>query len=244
MPLRTQETSDSVRRSRSPAHAAHSPFAHARGRARRARPGTAAAQDVRVVARDVPLAAARASVARSAPLSFTMVGIHWQGPGKVWFRTAVRPGRFGPWRPAQPEAEDRPDAGERRASNARAGLAAREPLVDGSARFYPVPHLRRGDPACGRTSFDALSPPPTERARLSADAATSATARERGPGAAAADRPREPAGTPTRRSSAAPRRSPTRLRFSVVHHTAGSNSYSAAQSAAIVRGIQRYHVLS
>ncbi len=34
-----------------------------------------------------------------------------------------------------------------------------------------------------------------------------------------------------------------RLRFSVVHHTAGSNSYSAAQSAAIVRGIQRYHVL-
>jgi flagellar hook assembly protein FlgD len=28
-----------------------------------------------------------------------------------------------------------------------------------------------------------------------------------------------------------------------VHHTAGSNSYSAAQSAAIVRGIQRYHVL-
>ncbi|MGH7357485.1 MAG: FlgD immunoglobulin-like domain containing protein, partial [Candidatus Rokuibacteriota bacterium] len=35
-----------------------------------------------------------------------------------------------------------------------------------------------------------------------------------------------------------------RLRFAVVHHTAGSNSYSAAQSAAIVRGIQRYHVLS
>jgi flagellar hook assembly protein FlgD len=34
------------------------------------------------------------------------------------------------------------------------------------------------------------------------------------------------------------------LELSVVHHTAGTNSYSASQSAAIVRGIQRYHVLS
>jgi hypothetical protein len=32
------------------------------------------------------------------------------------------------------------------------------------------------------------------------------------------------------------------LQFAVVHHTAGTNSYTAAQSAAIVRGIQVYHV--
>jgi len=37
-------------------------------------PGTAAAQDVRVIARDVPLVAARASATRSAPLAFTLVG--------------------------------------------------------------------------------------------------------------------------------------------------------------------------
>ena len=30
--------------------------------------------------------------------------------------------------------------------------------------------------------------------------------------------------------------------FAVVHHTAGSNSYTAAQSAAIVRAIELYHV--
>ena len=36
----------------------------------------------------------------------------------------------------------------------------------------------------------------------------------------------------------------TRVRFAIVHHTAGSNSYTRAQSAAIVRGIQRYHVLA
>jgi flagellar hook assembly protein FlgD len=35
-----------------------------------------------------------------------------------------------------------------------------------------------------------------------------------------------------------------RLRVATVHHTAGSNSYSRSGSAAIVRGIQRYHVLS
>jgi hypothetical protein len=32
------------------------------------------------------------------------------------------------------------------------------------------------------------------------------------------------------------------LRFAVVHHTAGANTYTAAQSAAIVRAIQIYHV--
>ena len=31
-------------------------------------------------------------------------------------------------------------------------------------------------------------------------------------------------------------------RFAVVHHTAGSNAYTRAQSAAIVRGIELYHV--
>ena len=34
------------------------------------------------------------------------------------------------------------------------------------------------------------------------------------------------------------------MRFAVVHHTAGSNSYTRAQSASIVRGIERYHVLA
>src|SRR5207245_2712828 len=32
------------------------------------------------------------------------------------------------------------------------------------------------------------------------------------------------------------------VRFAVVHHTAGTNSYGPGQSAAIVRGIELYHV--
>src|SRR5207253_6993904 len=32
------------------------------------------------------------------------------------------------------------------------------------------------------------------------------------------------------------------VHFAIVHHTAGTNSYTEAQSAAIVRGIELYHV--
>ena len=64
-------------------------------------PGTASAGDVRVLARDEPLGVLSSSVARRAPLAFTMVGIHWRGPGAVWFRIADERGRFGPWRPAR-----------------------------------------------------------------------------------------------------------------------------------------------
>ena len=93
-------------------------------------PSTASAQEVRVVVRDVPLDAARDVRGPLGALSFTMVGIHWQGTGKVWFRTAKEAGRFGPWRPAQPEGEDMPDAGSDELDRAR-GLADRESLVDG-----------------------------------------------------------------------------------------------------------------
>ena len=51
---------------------------------------------------------------------------------------------------------------------------------------------------------------------------------------------------PSWRASESIRRSGPRyassLRFAVVHHSAGSNSYTKAQSAAVVRAIQLYHV--
>ena len=68
-------------------------------------PGTADAAEVQIVARDVPLTAVRGSVPRAAPIEFTMVGIHWQGGGEVWFRTASPDGSCplpGGWRPLPP----------------------------------------------------------------------------------------------------------------------------------------------
>src|ERR671927_487387 len=71
-----------------------------------------AAADVRMLARDEPVGAlARERAARRAPLRFDMVGLHWRGPGSVWFRTRSVAGGWGAWQPARPEAEDAPDVG-------------------------------------------------------------------------------------------------------------------------------------
>ena len=58
----------------------------------------------------------------------------------------------------------------------------------------------------------------------------------------ARDRAARRLGAPTRRSCARSRALAPGARLAVVHHTAGTNSYTAAQAAAIVRGIEIYHV--
>jgi flagellar hook assembly protein FlgD len=204
-------------------------------------PGTAAAGDVRVVTRDVPLAAARASVARPAPARFTMVGIHWQGSGRVWFRTASRPGQFGNWHPAQPEDEDTPDPGSDEGDE-RAGWKVGNPWWTGRARF--IQYRVSGSVTRLRTFFLDSSVTEADQVQAAAPRAAAAAATvEAGP----VGRPPIVQRSAWRADESIVRGAPSiaeRLRFAVVHHTAGSNSYSAAQSAAIVRGIQRYHVLS
>jgi flagellar hook assembly protein FlgD len=203
-------------------------------------PSTAAGQDVRVSVRDVQLEAARASEARSAPRSFTMVGIHWQGSGEVWFKTAKQPGRFGPWRPAQPEDEDGPDVGSDEL-DVRAGWRIGNPWWTGTARW--IKYRVSGEVSRLRTYFIDSSVTPLDKARAtSARTAASTNAAATGP----VRRPAIVRRSGWNADETIVRRAPSfasRLRFSVVHHTAGSNSYSRAQSAAIVRGIQRYHVL-
>ena len=203
-------------------------------------PGTASAQDVRVVARDVQLGSAGVSAARPAPASFTMVGVHWQGSGEVWFRTAARQGRFGPWRPAQPEDEDMPDAGSSELDE-RAGWRIGNPWWTGTARW--IQYRVSGEVTRLRAYF--------------VDSPVTATDRERVASERSADRTSLASAGPVAQPSIVRRSGwnadetivrdapavAQRLRFSVVHHTAGSNSYSRSQSAAIVRGIQRYHVL-
>ncbi len=202
-------------------------------------PGTAAAQHVRVVSRDVPLDAARVSAARSAPVSFTMVGIHWQGPGQVWFRTAAQPGRFGPWRQAQPEGEDMPDAGSDELDG-RAGWHIGNPWWTGDARW--IQYRRVGRVTRLRTYF--LDSPVTAADRAGASsprtAAVAATSADPAPQPPMVRRPEWNADETIVRDAPA---IAARLRFATVHHTAGSNSYSRSEAAAIVRGIQRYHVL-
>ena len=194
-------------------------------------PSAAAAADVRLVSRDEPVGLARPGATavrapRAAPIRFNLIGLHWQGPGKVSFRTAARPGRWSPWRPARPEAEDLPDQGTEEAA-ATVGWKVGNPFWTGPARY--VQYRTVGRVTRLRAHF-LWSPPFTAFRTLA--------------------RPDAPAIIPRAAWGAdesivrAPPYYAAAVRFSVVHHTAGSNSYTAADSAAIVRGIQRYHVLS
>jgi flagellar hook assembly protein FlgD len=185
-----------------------------------------AAAGVRLVARDEPLGQA-AQEARKAPVRFDLVGVHWRGAGTVWFRTRSLSGVWSEWQPARLEAEDAPDPGTRE-SRARPHWKLGNPYWTGSSDA--IEYRFRGEVTRLRTFFiDSPTTPTRERA----------VARAVRPGIIM----RSQWGADESIVRARPYYA-ARVRFAVVHHTAGTNSYTAAESAAIVRGIQRYHVLA
>jgi flagellar hook assembly protein FlgD len=185
------------------------------------------AAGVRVVARDEPVG--RGSLQRSerAPLRFEMVGLHWKGSGTVWFRTRSLTGVWSNWQPARPEAEDLPDP-RTAESRSRPVWKLGNPYWTGAAGA--IGYRLRGNIKALRAFFVQSAP---DRTPLHV------AARAGQPGIIG----RAQWGADESIVRAAPYYA-ARVRFAVVHHTAGTNSYTAAQSAAIVRGIQRYHVLA
>jgi N-acetylmuramoyl-L-alanine amidase-like protein len=183
-------------------------------------PSTALAAGTTLAARDL------ARGPNKAPHRFDLVGLHWKGSGAVSFRTRTVASRWSPWRDAAPE-DDRPDAGnhELRARGWNLG----SPYWTGPSNRIQVRTFGR----VGRVrAYYVWSP--ARKSRLRAVSM---------------------AGSPlilTRASWGADERIRRRrhpdyadaVRFAVVHHTAGSNSYTRGQSASIVRGIERYHVLA
>src|SRR5438552_16496079 len=61
-----------------------------------AQAGTVVTPNVTMVSRDVP-AGARSLQAATAPIRFDMLGLHWQGPGSVAYRTRSIAGRWSAW---------------------------------------------------------------------------------------------------------------------------------------------------
>ncbi len=187
-------------------------------------PGVARAGDVTIVARDLPVGG-RQLAASPAPVRFDLAGLHWQGPGSVLFRTRSLAGRWSAWRPAQPEAEDRPNRSSAEGVSRR-GWRLGNPYWTGPSDRIEVRlagRVRRlrawfvwspVEASRGRALSIASAPPIVTRAGWNADEAI---------------------------VRVKPRIAPA-LGFAVVHHTAGSNGYTAAQSAAIVRGIEVFHV--
>ena len=122
-------------------------------------------------------------------------------------------------------------------------------------RTARTPARRSGGAAAGGSATRGGPAPPTGiearasrrrvdgvRAHLVWSPATTRAAQGPRSDGGAADRSRARRGGRTSRSAAARRATRADVRFAIVHHTAGRNDYTRAQAAAIVRGIQLFHV--
>jgi hypothetical protein len=181
-------------------------------------PAPARAEATTITMREVPLHGARTLA--STTTRFDLVGLHWQGSGSVEFRTRTFGGSWSGWQPAAPEAEDGPDhpvqpnwrIGNPYWTGASDAIAYRLRGRVSRLRAYFVWSPVDGLPP--RTLSIAGSPKIIPRAGWSADESI---------------------------RRAPPRYAPS-LQFALVHHTAGTNDYTPAESPAIVRGIEVYHV--
>ena len=172
-----------------------------------------------ITARDVPLHGQRTLTA-SAPPRFDLVGVHWQGSGSVSFRTRSFGGRWSGWRAAAPEAEDGPDR--------------------------PVdPRWRVGNPywtgASNRIEYRLHGRVTRLRAYFVWSTVDALPVRSLSIAGSPKLIPRAGWGADESIRRAPPAYAPS-VQYAIVHHTAGTNSYTASESAAIVRGIEVYHV--
>ena len=137
-------------------------------------------------------------------------------------------GRWGPWLDAAAEEEDQPDAGPPRPPRPGAGGSATRP---GSGPANGIRYAITGRVTDLRATFVRS---PELKIPLRA---------RRGRRAHRRSCPAAPGGRTSRSAAASPTYAPA-IRFASVHHTAGTNDYSPSQAAAIMRGIQIYHVKS
>ena len=184
-----------------------------------------AANGATIEARDLPVGGARTTAGATAPSVFDLVGFHWQGSGTVLFRTHAVTGRWSSWRPVAPEADDLPDPGSRE-GRLRSGWRLGSPYWVGASdrvAYRVVGDVRR------LRAWYVWSP--VEGIPLRTTAMTGAPKIVL----------RRAWGANEEITRGAPRYARA-VSFAVVHHTAGSNAYTRSQSAAIVRGIELYHV--
>ncbi|MBV8080191.1 MAG: N-acetylmuramoyl-L-alanine amidase [Actinobacteria bacterium] len=178
-------------------------------------PGIARAGLVTMVARDVPIGP-RALQAVAPPIRFNMVGLHWRGSGSVAFSTRTTGGRWSAWQVADDDTDGDPGPGKHDGNvvwvGASGGIRFRTSGSIGSLRAYYL--WSRVTTAPRRTLALAGSPAIVSRADWMAD---------------------------EKIVRAKPLYAKT-LKLAIVHHTANTNDYTPAQAAAIVRGIETYHV--
>jgi len=155
---------------------------------------------------------------------FQLVGLHWRGSGKVLFRTRSANGRWSAWHPAAPGEDDLPDRGTegRRLRGWRLGA----PYWTGGSdnvQYRTVGRVGQVRAFFVRGSVRGRSfrqPDFTEQPTIVTRAQWHAPESIR----------------------RAPPLYADGVHLALIHHTAGSNNYTAGQSASIVRAIMLYHV--
>ena len=155
---------------------------------------------------------------------FTLAGVSWRGTGSVELRTRGLSGHWSTWRAAAPEDEDGPDAGS--VEQRRAGWRLGNPWWVGVSDRIEA--RAAGDVSAVRAE---LVWSPDVKIPLRVTAAVGAPAIV----------PRLSWGADEKIRRAPPSYA-SEVRFAIVHHTAGRNDYSRSEAAAIVRGIQLFHV--
>jgi uncharacterized protein with LGFP repeats len=178
-----------------------------------------------IAMREVPLHGMRSLTASAPPREFDMVGLHWRGSGSVEFRTHAVDGGWSGWQRAAPESEDVPDNGTAEARAASGWRLGNPYWVGVSDR---ISYRLHGHVTRLRAYFVQSTDERVPMRRLSVTGSPPIITR-----------------LAWRANEAIRRAAPSyarTLQFAIVHHTAGSNNYTASQSAAIVRGIELYHV--
>jgi uncharacterized protein with LGFP repeats len=184
----------------------------------------AAHGEVSMTMREVPLHGER-TLAAAPSAGFDMVGLHWRGSGSVEFRTRSLHGGWSAWHRASPEAEDLPDNATAEARSAQGWRLGNPYWVGASDR---IGYRLHGQVTRLRAYFIESTEQRIPLRRVSMAGSPPIVSRLVW-GANEAIRRAPPSYART-------------LQLGLVHHTAGSNSYTASQSAAIVRGIEVYHV--
>jgi len=155
---------------------------------------------------------------------FTLAGVSWRGTGSVELRTRGLSGHWSTWRAAAPEDEDGPDAGS--VEQRRAGWRLGNPWWVGVSDRIEA--RAAGDVSAVRAEL-VWSPDVKIPLRVTAAVGAPAIVPRLSWGADEKIR----RGPPSYASE---------VRFAIVHHTAGRNDYSRSEAAAIVKGIQLFHV--
>jgi hypothetical protein len=179
-------------------------------------PALAHAGDVAMRVQEIPLAG-RELAAAPAAMHFNMLAAHWVGSGAVSYRVHRLRGRWSGWTTA--DADAAPDGGTGNWhdggldwTGAADAVQFRTAGAVSRLRSYELWSRVMGAPS--RHLTEAGSPTIVPRSGWGANEEI------------VREKPRYAAS----------------IRLLVVHHTAGANLYTRAQSAAIVRGIQLYHV--